>query len=260
MRARLLLNVFLLMAVVLLAAWIHGQGQKPKNPGLSALDAETVERIEIERREGPNLTFIRVDQGWRMLEPRELPASAHHVDMMLRFLQQSPAVRYATSEVDLVGAGLHEPRLVLHFDDQRFEFGDQDPLSARRYLLHEGEVLLLQEGVSAVLQSPWWNFIDRRLLPTGAPLRLRFADGRVFEPDDIAVWQRQWQQGQAAIVEPQAAIRDGDAFELELESGERLGWQWLTDEKSYLLRPDLGLAYQVTPDQLEALLGGASSE
>lgn len=255
MRGRLLLNGLLLLAVGLLAAWIYRGMQETAESSVNRLDTAAVERIEVQRRDGARLVFNRTGNGWRMREPRELPASEHHIGMLLRFLQLPVTTRYPVSEIDLASTGLAKPLLVLRFDGQRYQFGGQDPLSLRRYLLHEGEVLLVQEGVSAISLSPWWNFIDRKLLSDGEPISLTFADGRPFQPDDLGAWQRQWQQGQAAIVVPQTPGSKGEAFELELASGERVAWQWLEGEQPTLLRPDLGLAYQISQDLLSALLG-----
>lgn len=255
MRARFLLNGILLLAACLLFAWLYLGQRQPQHESVSTLDSAAVQRIQVERQGEVDLLLARAEQGWYLQQPRHLPASEQHVEMLLHFLQLPVTARYALADIDLAGAGLLEPALVLRVDGQRFHFGGQEPLSLRRYILHADQVLLVQEGVSAILRSPWWNFIDRRLLVDAAPRGLRFADGSQFQPADELSWQQHWQRGQAAIVKPLAPDQIGEQFELELTSGERIAWQWLAGEQSYLLRPDLGLAYQVGAEQLQALLG-----
>jgi hypothetical protein len=258
MRGRLLLNLALLLCAVLLGVWIYrdaGHG----GDRLSTLAPDAVRRIEIERRDGQAVAFARTDAGWRMLAPRELPASAYHLDLLLRFLRLPVDARYPRREVDLAAAGLSRPTLTVRFDDARYVFGGLDPLGRRRYLLHAGDVLLVREGVSAILASPWWNFIDRRLLADGEPSGLRFADGRRLALDQAPAVRARWQQASASLVRPLPAGARGAPFVLELRSGERIRWQWVGGEQPRLLRPDLGLAYEVSADQLDALLGPAAA-
>lgn len=255
MRGRLLLNVLLLVCAATLGGWIYQRGSSDAaHQRLAAIDPLTVRRIEVTRADAEQLVLVRRSaDDWQLLKPQVLPASGYHLDLLLAFLQAPVAARYPSTEVDLAAAGLAQPRLVLRVDSQDFAFGSLDPLQQRRYLRHGDEVLLVREGVSAILASPWWNFIDRRLLPAGEPRALHFADGhvRVLDPP----LQRLWQQASASIVRPLAAGVAGEALALELRSGERIDWQWLGGGQPRLLRPELGLEYQLPPGLLEALLG-----
>lgn len=255
MRSRLLLNGALLLALALLALWQWQARQPSPSARLSVLAPEAVQRLMIERRAAPDLEFMRQPNGWQMLKPQQLPASEHHVQMLLRFLQSPVQARYAQTEVDLAAVGLQQPSLSLQADQLRYQFGALEPLQGRRYLLHAGEVLLVQEGISAVLVSPWWNFIDRQLLPQGVPQKLHFADGTEYIPSTPATWAAHWQQELASIVQPLQEAEAGEPFELELQSGERIAWHWRGGEQPLLIRPDLELQYQVSADQLQALLG-----
>lgn len=253
MRERLLLNVLLLTGVAALAFWLW-RDTPPVAP-VSELAPAAVQRIAVERRGERSLELVRADSGWRLQVPRELPASQQHLELLLGFLQLPVTARYPSAEVDLAGAGLIAPLLTVSFNESRYVFGGLDPLGQQRYLLHEDEVLLVREGVSALLISPWWNFIDRRLLPEGEPRRLHFSDGEThtLTPDEPRT--ARWQHGAAAIVRPWLNEVRGEVFELELVSGQRLPWQWLDGEQPGLLRPDLGLVYQLSAEQLNELLG-----
>lgn len=264
MQGRLLLNVLLLACAALLGGWIyHRSGSEAADHRLAAIDVQAVQRIEIVRADAEPLVLVRTGAGWQLAKPRALPASGYHLDLLFRFLESPVAARYPSAEVDLAAAGLKTPRLVLRIDGQSYAFGGLDPLEQRRYLQHGNEVLLVREGVSAILASPWWNFIDRRLLPAGEPAVLHRADGREHVLDQAL--QALWQQASASIVRPMTAGVAGEPLTLELRSGERIDWQWLGGEQPRLLRPELGLEYQLPPGLLEALLGreagneGASS-
>lgn len=253
MQGRLLLNVLLLACAALLGGWIYRSGSGPADQRLAAIDVQTVQRIEIVRADAEPLVLERTGAGWQLAKPRALPASGYHLDLLFRFLESPVAARYPSAEVDLAAAGLASPRLVLRIDGQDYAFGGLDPLEQRRYLQHGNEVLLVREGVSAILASPWWNFIDRRLLPAGEPAVLHLADGHEHVLDQAL--QALWQQASASIVRPLVAGVAGEPLTLELRSGERIDWQWLGGEQPRLLRPELGLEYQLPPGLLEALLG-----
>lgn len=255
MRARIVLNAVLLVAVALVGGWLW-QDRQPKPPTRLAERApESVQRLLVERSGAPDLEFYRQPEGWRLLKPEPLPASEYHVQQLLRFLQLPVLARYPQAEVDLATVGLQPPLLTLQAEELRYQFGALEPLQGRRYLLHGEDVLLVQEGVSALLSSPWWNFIDRRLLPEGVPQKLHFADGTDYSPPAPATWAAQWQQGMASIVQPLQEATVGEPFELELQSGERLAWRWRGGDQPLLVRPDLGVQYQVSAEQLQALLG-----
>lgn len=255
MAARLLVNAVLLGCAAALGVWLYGSLQERGGDRLSALDAAAVQRIDIERRGEQVVVLTKSSAGWRIRAPHDLPASEHHIDLLLRFLSLAVEARYPRREVDLAGAGLAEPTFAVRFDDQRYAFGGLDPLGRRRYLLHVQEVLLVREGVSALLASPWWNFIDRRLLPDGQPASLQFPDGRRVVLDREPALRADWQHASASIVRPLRTGMRGRALVLELRSGERIHWQWIDGEQPLLLRPDLGLAYQVSAEQLHRLLG-----
>jgi hypothetical protein len=255
MQGRLVVNVVLLAVAVALGVWIYRDVRGSDAELLSTLDPDAVQRIDVERRGEQTLAFTRSDAGWRMLSPGNLPASNYHIDLLLRLLRRPVDARYSRGEIDLAGAGLAQPAQVVSFDGRRYAFGGLDPIGQRRYLLHEENVLLVREGVSAILASPWWNFVDRRLLVAGEPKSVQFADGRSVALDEDTAQRAHWQHSSASIVRPIPPGLQGEPLVLELESGERIRWQWIDGEQPRLLRPDLGLAYEVSAEQLDALLG-----
>jgi hypothetical protein len=251
MRARWLLNLLMLVLVAGLGWLVYRETAPGADP--NQLATEAAHSIVLERVDDQDIVLEQGEHGWRLRTPRDLPASAFHVDLVQRFLTSAVTARYAATEVDLAAAGLTAPKLVLVADGERFAFGGLDPLGKRRYLLHEGQVLLLQEGVSAILRSPWWNLIDRRLLPPDAQVvALEFADGRTIG-DRQAL--RHWAGTSASVVKPMRPGVSGEEIVVVLASGERQRWQWLADEQPRLLRPELGLAYYLEPEVLTALLG-----
>lgn len=257
MRLRWLLNLLMLVLVAGLGWWVY-QETEPAGAGnrLAQVPAAGLRRIVIDRSGDQDIELARRETGWELLTPRRLPASAFHVQMIERFLASPVSARYRPEEVDLAAAGLQTPKLSLIVDAERLAFGGLEPLSQRRYLLYRGQVVLVQDGVSALLAAPWWNFIDRRLLASEAEVTaLEFADGRRLDKKKAPRVLARWREVAATQVRPKRQDVQGEEFVLVLASGERQRWQWVADEQPRLLRPELGLAYHMSAETVAALLG-----
>lgn len=256
MRRRWLFNLALLAVVLALAGrvWL---GERLQDASLARLATGEPMSLRVERGDEPTIVLVRSSEGWWLIEPRRLPASELHVEMILRFLATPVAARYPAEEIAPGAAGLLAPRLALVADGARFDFGAREPLTQHRYLAHDGEILLVPDGVSPVLGGPWWNFIDRRLLPAGAePVALQRADGRRLGRDEIPRGLALWAQARAERVRPGVLpAAEGEEIVLELADGERQRWLWRAGEVPGLLRPELGLFYELDAAALHILLG-----
>lgn len=248
MRVRVLLNLVLLVTVAALGAWIWHSSQGGGT--IAAQPIEQIRRVAIEPVGGERLVLSREGENWRLEEPLPVLASDFHVERVLDFLALEPDTRYNIDELDLDAVGLREPWLRLRFDGEVLEFGRREPLRQRRYLRRGEEVMLVLEGASTMLAAPWWNFIDRRLLPPNAGLQsLHWRDGRSSDnPQQMQLWR----EAVASIVKPESIAATAD-FHLRLASGERLPFAILPGKPARLLRTDLGLAYELDAELLNAL-------
>ncbi len=255
---RLLLVNLALFGLLALLALLIGRELAPRAPAdrLSELSAEQVGRIVIERDGGDMLRLVRDRQRWRLVEPRALPASEFHVASVLALLEAPVGARYPVAQMDLEALGLSRPRLRLRLGDQAFVFGDIEPLSRQRYLLHGEQVLLIQDSVSPLLRGPWWNFIDRSLLGvTDEIVAIELADGRMLLGPPLHELLNRWRAASARIVQPmqpaEAAL--GDELVMRLASGEQMRWRLVDGEQPRVLRADLELAYHIDSPTLAAL-------
>lgn len=257
MRARALVNLLLLVIAAGLG-WLVYQEARPGGGAarLSSVDAAEVRRIVLELPGKADVALERQPRGWALVAPRALPASEFHVEALLRLLALPVEARYPVGNLDLAATGLDQPKLVMRFDDEAFVFGGQEPLGNRRYIRRGEEVLLVTDGVSALALSPWWNLIDRRLLPPGAEVTaVERADGKLLSAKDYPIMAARWQEASASVVKPLKEGLRGQDLYVRIASGERLRWQVVADEQPRLLRPDLGLAYHLSPEALAVLTG-----
>lgn len=250
MSRRLLLNLVLLatLGVLVLLIW-HELVPPPDHGRVGTRTAAEIDRIVVERADGEMLRLSRSWDRWQLHEPRMLPASLQHVEMVLALLDARSEVRYPASSLDLAVLGLSEPRLRVSLGDQVFVFGGIEPLSQRRYVLYRNEVFLILDTVSPLLLGPWWNFIDRSLLGREEEIvAVELSDGRLLVGADARALVERWRATSASIVRP-VERAEGAAeplVEMRLASGEAVRWYLAADgDQPRLVRPDLQLAYHI---------------
>jgi len=250
MARRVWLNLGLLALLLVLGTLIWRDVTTPAgDTGWPVIRRDGVEYILVESPGGDSLRLMRGAEGWRMLTPRDLPASQMHVDMILELLDIPAQARYELTELNLAAVGLAEPRLRLRLDDRELAFGATEALDQLRYVRHEGDVFLVYDTVSPLLLGPWWNFVDRALLATVPaveaiewPARGSALDGR--ETEHLLA---QWARLSASIVKPMApGERDaGEPLIMHTANGERIPWRVIRDNAPRLVRPDLELTYHL---------------
>lgn len=250
MASRLLLNLALALAVLAVAGGVLWTQQRD-DAGLVGLDPDRVQRIAVEQREG-GFVLERAGGQWWLTAPRRLPASELHVDNVLRLLRLSPDARYGIDELDPARVGLAAPAFQARFDGVLLAFGAVDAMHQRRYIRHGDEVLLVREAVSPLLGAPWWNFINRRLVPVGRQaVAVELPDGRVLrEPAQLAAWN----EAQAQIVQPEPVAAGEQSITLVLDSGERRQFVLIGGAPPRLLHRDSGLAYELPAELYAALI------
>lgn len=249
-----------LLALAAVLGWLVYQSLRPESgpKRLHPAAPEAVQTLLLDRPGDQDLSLRRDGAGWRLESPRPLPASELHVNMLLRFLTAPVEARYPVAAIDTAALGLDGPRPALVADGRRYQFGALEPLGQRRYLRVDDEVLLVADAVTPLVNSPWWNFIDRRLLPAGARVQaVKLSDGRRLTPASHPAVIRRWQAASASLVRPAQRRAGGTPLVVELEGGERLDYRLLTTDEPRLVRADLGLAYLVSPELLRALLGSS---
>lgn len=261
MARRVGLNLGLLVLLLALAAVVWRDLNAPVGGGGWPLaDAASVEYIVAENANGDSLRLMRGEMGWRMLTPRNLPASRMHVDMILDLLDTPPQARYPLASLDIAAVGLAEPRLSLRLNDRELAFGGIEPLDQLRYLRHEDDVFLVYDTVSPLLLGPWWNFVDRNLLAAvPAPVEaIEWPErGTVLDPAQTERLLAAWTETLASIVKPmEPGERDyGEPLVMLTETGERIPWRVIRDQAPRLVRPDLELTYHLDRRDVSALFG-----
>jgi hypothetical protein len=172
MKSSYLTNLVLLVIVIVLL-WLSQREQPAEQQpaGLSALSAEAVERIQIQRQGRDTLTLERQQQNWQLSQPFTARANQTRVNLLLSLLS-SPVhgQQPATDESALVKFGLKQPDVTIVMNDQSFAFGATESLSQNRYVLHQNVVYLVQDDVTPLLKASAGSFVDNRLVEEGVSI------------------------------------------------------------------------------------------
>ena len=272
MRARWFLNLGLLIVLAGLGAGIWWtRHERARVVPFAGVSADQVNRIEAEGARGQHLVLERQGDSWHIAQPMRAPASPVYMDQLLRLLT-GPAYRhFTTNRPDPKSSGLASPKLRIRFAGRTLAVGRIEPLSRRRYVALDDQIYLVTDGVTPVVRSGWWNFIDRRLLADekASLTSIEVDDTRVVRepgegwrtetgnlPEKAGDFARRWQQAAATLVKPwTGATPEGTAVTLILSDGGRRNLLAVSEAHDRLLvDTDRGLAYSfVKADWLKLL-------
>jgi hypothetical protein len=193
--------------------------------------------------------------------------------MVLRILTEQSEGALTVAEADLARLGLAPPKASLGVNDLDFDFGDNHPLDARRYVKIGAEVHLLVDTVYYLLVGNAAEYLDKALVDPGSELKTIALPDRV-----LARGEKAWSDSSTtplsadAVQSTVAAWRDvraynvrtrGDApatgtITLTAVDGATRRYEIVGTEPALVLaRADLGVEYEIDASEADALLGRA---
>ncbi len=275
MRRRWWLNAGLLMLVAVLAAFAWWAGFDPAGKTLLEGDAGGVSSVVIQRRDRENVRLRREDGNWWLEAPHRLPASDFHVEQLLKVAADRSLGNYDAGEMEPERLGLDPPRARLQLDHTEVLFGDSDAVDGLRYVSVGGRIHLVQNRVMPLLEGPWWNFIDRRIVPPHRRLQAvetehyrlwldpggwslagtDAGNGPAIGADDMA---EVWHQAAAMVVREVRREPDREqTLRFTFENGEERRFRHASEDGEYrLVDLDRGLAYVFDAASMTVLLEG----
>ncbi len=277
-----LLNAALLAAVAVLAAFIYF---KPKHdePGtfpLSALRADEITTLRIERASRPQIVLEKTGGQWLITAPITARADPHQMQRLLAILDARAASRLAATELSRFD--LDRPVARLTANTQTFSFGMINTVAREQYVLTGDAVYPVELRHGAALPADVTPLISKQLL-TDDEVPVAFdlgnfavkrsagkwivtsADaasaGAGLSQDDIHRWVDNWRFASALRVAPHSAGPAQNKVKIQLENGTELTLAIMKREPDLvLLRTDLGLQYSFFADAAKRLLAPPSDE
>lgn len=274
MARSLIVNVVLALIVIGLGLWMT---LKPGDPGpetfpVSALKADAVERIEIQRRGLPGFVLEKQQGVWRQTAPFPARAESSQVGRLTDLLAARSTQRLPAS--DLGRFELDEPFATVTLGPEKFAFGTVNTLTNEQYVMAGDHVYLLSPTFGYGLPTQAESLASHQLLADDeVPVSLEVPGARLERKegkyvlenapagddapsqDDLGRWMESWRFASALTTRPAVDVPKGEAVRIGLSDGRTVEFVVTAREPdARLYRPDEKLVYTLTAEQGRRLL------
>lgn len=274
-RRWILLAVLGALIGVLAALAVLKPGREASHkPALTALNADAIQSIRIERAGQSPVELTRDGGNWRMRAPIAARANRFLIENLLAVVGAPIEATVAAGADDLARYGLAPPLARLRLGEDEIAFGTTHPFHPQQYVRYRDTIYLIAShfyGASA--QKPEL-YLDTRLLAPGTQLtKLKLpgfsvsqADGRwqrqpanpALSSDHINDFVSEWQQASALSVQRHAGKPPAAWIALGVQQDDRpqtVRVAVLAREPELVLhRPDEGLDYHFPAELGQRLL------
>lgn len=271
------LNISLLIIIVILAALVIYQADQDKKPGgtpLTALTADNIVRISIEKNNQAPILLEKISNEWRLAAPLPARANSFNVESLLKIISAPNETRFAAVTADLANYGLEKPTARVRYNNEEISFGTLHPLKGQVYVLYKNEIALISANYLAAPTYPYTNFINSRLFEEDRKLTtlklphftLAFIDGawarlpadKKLSTDRLNDFASEWKNARALSVEKYSGKETLDEIEIDSThagKSEKLVLDVLAYKPDFVLhRPDENLEYHFTEETGKRLL------
>ena len=286
MKSSYLTNLVLIIILGLLY-WLNTQepDHQQAPPALSKISAKSINQIIISQSKRDDIILAKHAEQWQLTQPIQVAANPTRINLLLSLLNMhSRRQQPVLDPKNLEQFGFDDNSTRLQLGEQLFAFGNLEPISQQRYMLHNNVIYLIDDTISPLLNTRANSFIDSRLLPnsTISKLSLPMYKNQSIIDDTVSLtfagshWTSSpkqsadtltslvdtWRRAYALQVIPLDAI----ATKLEKQTGQTaLIWfeqhttplqltLYLTDNALFIVNPKLNLAYQFPPKLYQQLL------
>ncbi|MGE0385307.1 MAG: DUF4340 domain-containing protein [Gammaproteobacteria bacterium] len=276
MSARALINLGLAILVAALAAVAilrPGRHAAPEAPPLTAIAADAVQSIVVDRPGQPQARLERDGAAWRLRAPYQGPAEQTRVQALLDLARERASTPIQAGGGELARFGLAPPKATVHLGSATIEIGDSHPLDGRRYVRTGGQVRLVTDNAYPLLVANAAEFLDTALVDRGETLAAvhlpqhvlqreaqRWTDrgpGTALAEGAVKDIVQAWRDARALQVAARADEAPIEVIELRFDSGRGVHFEVIRTA------PDLVLAhagrdvqYVVDSHTAARLLGG----
>ena len=271
MQSRALLNLFLLLLVIALAAYLFlDQEDQQAEPGqLTLLSAEEITRIKITHNERV-ITLEKHEDTWLMLSPIQAHANAFRINTVLKLLDTVSQADYMAADLDLDKYGLASTTTTIELNDSRIVFGILNPINNLRYILIDEKVHLIDDHFYPLLSSQTGTLVARELIPASAEITKLVLPELTLNKDDNGNWQstrsigsdaiisllHDWQHGQAFGVHNYMERKSLGTIQVFVANASEPIEFHITDTEPWLVlaRPELDIEYHFNIEYQDRLL------
>jgi hypothetical protein len=275
--SRAILNWALLGGVVILAAAVYylpGQKHKPPPPPLIAgVTPEQIHHIHITRTGKQDIDLVREQGHWRLTAPLHTAANGFRADALASVVEADSESRFSAVGEDLAKFGLAPPRARLKLDGVVIKFGDNEPISGRRYVQVGDVIHLIPDYSYQNVAAAAPGFVSLSPLPEGAEPVSFTLPGFTLRRDEKGHWKQvagshnadpqaiddfvgRWQQAEALEVTRYTPAGARDTVTVGLGGGRpAVEFDIVSRDPELVLgRHDLAMAYHFPASEAAKLL------
>ncbi len=269
------LNIGLAVAALGLgAAVFFGQKKEEKGPPLTSIAAAALDHVALEHPGSPTVKLERKDGHWKITEPVQADADPFEVNAFVDLAKLEVKKSLELNTVSLKELGLDPPAYDVVLNGQKLAFGAQEPIQARRYILANGKVALVDDPPAEALDADYSDLVSRSLLPMGAEIKsitmpgltiAKSTDGKswALTPDDpdassdsrqrlIDAWRNAKAMWNAAL--PKEGAK-GDDVTVMFKDGTTLKFVVTQRDPQFVIaRPDIAVSYTLSKQLVDEML------
>jgi hypothetical protein len=263
----------------------HSSDSDDPNNQLTHTDNKAIEYIVISQASRENIILNKTAGQWQLSAPLTARANPTRINLLLSLLTiQTDRKQTTTEGQDLSHFGLTSDSTSLTLGQQKFVFGNIEPISQQRYVLHNSVLYLLKDTVSPLLNTNASSFIDNRLILEEqkiTSIKLPFYDEGMLSKQTLTInfvkgqWQTEqdiamdklvelidnWRHARALQVLPLSTIVSQfkpSTFHIELTFDNQLDdmklYLHLDDTSFFIINEKTELAYQFPKTLAQTLL------
>lgn len=270
MRAQLLTNLFLLIIVIPLGAFLFlGDNNKPAIKILSNISADTITSIKIYHNQR-EVSLNKSEQIWSLTSPMQITANQFRIKTLLNLLKTESYAQYNIDDLDLIKYGFDPNATSIKFNDTKFDFGIINPMNNYRYVKTGDSLHLIDDHFYPLLSSQIGTLVARELLPKNIKIQKIALPENTFTRDENKLWQSEqkissdviantiyhWKHKQAFAVHDYMPRESLGVIQVYFEDSETPILFNITDNDPWLIiaRPDIKLEYHFNIEEYDALL------
>lgn len=271
MRSRLLLNLFLLLALIALGLYAYWRPGEEQDPGVavSQLKRSDVDRVRIERGATMDVEMVQRDGTWLMLRPYQTRAEPLQLARLLD-IAEATASEVLTAD-NLARYGLDPPTARVTLNDQTFAFGNINEITNEQYLASGDQIYLVRTFLGYNVPLEVNKMLSHKLLGDHEkPVAFDFGSWQAVKndkgawslkgaspgagevtpsADHLNIWAAEWNLASALAVEPYQGTPRGERIRIQLQNGGSITFRVLSRQPDVeLLRVEENMRYRLGTD------------
>ena len=272
--SRNFLNLGLLVIVALLVTVIMWEPGKQQDiiSRLSALEADDINRIHIQRDALRDVELEKQNGNWQMLAPYRVAADETRVNALLKLTSTTSYVSFNSKGRKLADYGMQPVLAQVTFNDSLFQFGNLERISKRRYvLLPDHKIRLVTDLFYYQLRTNATQFVSPRLLNDTQRIKRLLLTNHQYEQkhdgswlmtpttstipaDKLNAYIDNWQRVRASRISAAGESISDEQVSIELADGNSLVFEIVrSEDETVFIRRGIGLQYHVSKQVADLL-------